>query len=487
MKSTLIKLKSSGLMLFVAALILTTSCQKQEQVLLSNAADGDAVLKEKTSTTSPVKVIADHYFVDVVPGEIAKATAQIVLHSGDVISVFEELNLIEAHSTSTTFAKDLKRTSSVIDVIRSLEIDYNTGEMSALNTNSIFNPSGITGSNPYYDAGLQWPHTAIETADAWAMNETGAGATVAILDGGFFPDHPDIAANVLDAISFVPGEGATQAFEAFSHGTHVAGIVAAADNDIGCLGVAPDAALHLVKVLPDAGSGPFGPILSGIIYAADLDDVDLMNMSLGGSIPLASVPPQLMWDLRGFLNYVNRGIQYANQKGKLVIIAAGNDAVNPRKDNYIIVPAMAPQAFSVSSLGPNNYFDDLVNGTSNADFDLQAYYTNYGIQMVDVSASGGNIDFGLLAAFYNSGGTDTRVFYDLVISPSGSSSYYWAQGTSMASPQAAGVAALIVGKYGSMSPKALKTKLFQSAEDLGKSGRDELHGHGRVNAHNAVK
>lgn len=478
MKSNLITPRRGIVLLLGFALIFGVSCQKSEDMIDQNL-DRTSGNNYKNKASA---IIENEYLLSFNDMLYSNVKTELKKLNADITNEFLEISVVQVHCTSSTFLADASKIKGVTAVIPDMNLPYIQNEASYVNTTDVFDPSNISGTNPYYSFGLQWGHRAIKSAEAWEAGYTGEGAVVAVLDGGFFPDHPDIAANVIHTANFVEGETVTMAYEGFSHGTHVAGIVAAADNDIGCLGVAPDADLVLIKVLPDAGSGPFGPILAGMVYAANRTDVDIMNMSLGGSIPLAAVAPQEQRYFREFLNMVNKAVQYANQKGKLVIIAAGNDGVNPQKDNWLITPAMAPQAFAVSSVAPHNVFE-----YPNTDLDVIADYSNIGIQIVDVAGSGGNVDDDLLDAYINSGFTDTRVLYDLVISPSGSASYYWAQGTSMACPQVSGVAALIIGKYGKMSPKALKTKLYQSADDLGKPGMDALYGHGRVNAYNAVK
>lgn len=110
---------------------------------------------------------------------------------------------------------------------------------------------------------------AVEGPAAWATGAAGKGARVAILDGGIHSTHIDLAANIdLGAsTSFVPGFAFNQDGGSFWHGTHVAGIVAAADNGIGTIGIAPEATLVGVKVLHN-GSGAFSWVIQGILYAA---------------------------------------------------------------------------------------------------------------------------------------------------------------------------------------------------------------------------
>ena len=118
---------------------------------------------------------------------------------------------------------------------------------------------------------LQWNMTALEAPAAWATGCTGAGVRVAIIDGGIYDLHADLAPN-LDtgcSVSFVPGQPFNNDAGTFWHGTHVAGIVAAADNGFGVIGVAPEATLIGRQGAPQRQRQLRGWMIGGILYAAD--------------------------------------------------------------------------------------------------------------------------------------------------------------------------------------------------------------------------
>lgn len=343
---------------------------------------------------------------------------------------------------------------------------------------------------------LQWGHAAINASGAWNAGHRGAGAVVAVLDGGFDLDQPDLASNIIGSASFVPGESAQFAIpNGFSHGTHVAGTVAAADNGKGIIGVAPMAKLLLVKVLKDSGSGSFSWMLDGMLYAT-LQGADVINMSLGAVIPRngkflnedGSISNETK-SVQELLVAIARVTQFANANGVTVIAAAGNDAIDfDHAYSYINIPSSAPKILSISATAPIGW---AVNPATN--LDLFTSYSNYGSADVSFAAPGGDGQLPGNANCTVSGVTRPCWVFDLVFSsantastvtPSGS----WAAGTSMASPHAAGVAALIIGKNGgSMAPSAVEAKLRASADDLGKPGQDPLYGYGRVNALKAVQ
>lgn len=340
---------------------------------------------------------------------------------------------------------------------------------------------------------LQWSLTAVEAEAAWAAGCTGDGARVAILDGGIYSAHQDLDDNldVACSVSFVAGQPFNNDLGTFWHGTHVAGIVAAEDNGIGTLGVAPDATLIGVKVL-HGGSGSFGAVIGGILYASDpaafglggCARADIINMSLGA---LFSKSAPGAGPLIGALN---QAVNFAGSQGVLVISATGNNGVDIRDfPSFTFVPADSGSGLAVSATGPVGF----ALGATN--FRRPASYSNFGDGFVSVAGPGG--DFVLpgddVCAVPTNGGPPVVApcwVFDLVISPcrgSGASttSYCFAAGTSMATPAASGVAALIKGANPGISRGALKSQLFDTADDEGAAGDDEFYGHGFVNAFRA--
>lgn len=338
---------------------------------------------------------------------------------------------------------------------------------------------------------LQWGMLAIDARDAWAKGFKGQGVSVAILDTGFDLDHPDLSPNIDNAnsVSLVPGEGLQYNLpNTFSHGTHVAGIVAAADNAYGTIGVAPQAKLILVKVLRDSGSGDFSWIMQGIVHATD-HGADVINMSIGAFIPHHSqtkTPDGVVNEtneIQELLVAMNRVTNYAYKNGVTVVTSAGNESVDLNHiADYDHYPSGCNNVISIAATSPVGWAKNFAT-----DLDIPTTYTNFGTSGVDFAGPGGDL--------YDSVTGNCTVgpisgvpcgVYDLVFS-TGNNGWYWAGGTSMASPHAAGVAALIVGKYGgNISPNQVKSILQKSSEDKGKPGKDAYFGFGRINASNAV-
>jgi subtilisin len=158
---------------------------------------------------------------------------------------------------------------------------------------------------------------------AWAYTE-GEGITIAVLDTGVW-DHSDLRDNLLPALNF-SGESDNKDWN--GHGTHCAGIIAAANNDFGVVGIAPKAKILPVKVLGNGGNGSYDNIIAGINAAVDCN-VDIISMSLGAS----SAPPELY-----------TAIKRATDAGVILVAAAGNDA------GAVNYPARFEEVIAVAAL-----------------------------------------------------------------------------------------------------------------------------------------
>jgi subtilisin family serine protease len=316
-----------------------------------------------------------------------------------------------------------------------------------------------------------------------------------VLDGGFNPSHPDIAPNYDASCSadftgegFEYGPNSDDPTGIFSHGMHVAGTIAAADNAFGTIGVAPEASLCLVKVLFNFGSGSFEDVVEGIVWAAD-QGVDVINMSLGGSLYKAGVPGEYTArEAAELKNFVGRAVTYAHQKGVLVIVSAGNSAIDGDKDGALIhLPSDAPHAVSISATAPIGWATD----PANTFLDNPASYTNFGRSVISLAAPGGDFAYPGNETCNIAGLVRPCWVFDLVFSTGGvvgpNNYFYWSAGTSMAAPHASGVAALAVSRYGKLKPAQLRTILERGADDLGQPGNDPFYGAGRVNAENSTK
>jgi subtilisin len=191
-----------------------------------------------------------------------------------------------------------------------------------------------------------WGVDRIDAEWAWDTSR-GAGVNVAVIDTGIDATHPDLADNVAGGANFVrkvwwQGPDSSKWADDNGHGTHVAGIIAAEDNDIGVVGVAPEASLYAVKVLAKNGSGYISDIILGIEWAVD-NGMDVANMSLGTNT-----------DVQSF----HDACDDAADAGLILVAAAGNDggAVDyPGAYSSVIAVAatdISDQRASWSSVGP---------------------------------------------------------------------------------------------------------------------------------------
>lgn len=413
--------------------------------------------------------------------------AAVEAAGGTVTGSLHDLDIVLADLDDNA-ARELARANGVEDVARDLVFAWAPEEPAAFALDDASEPieagHGMAASEPF--AFLQWAVDAVHAPEAWAAGYTGAGVRVAILDGGLYDQHPDLAPNIDAAASASFTTGAwNEDLGTFWHGTHVAGIVGAARNGVGTVGIAPEATLVGVKVL-HGGSGPFSGIIAGMYYAATPLSMGgagahVLNMSLGvrGGIPTKGAFKK---DIAALLKAIDRASVYARQHGAVVVAAMGNDAIDfGANDHRAPVPADNQHVVGVSSTAPTGW---ALGGT---DYTTPASYSSYGLNDVDLSAPGGNFDYpGSEICFF---GFPCWVFDGYLSSvrgsgPPGSGTWSWAQGTSMASPVVAGVAALVIeAEGGSAPPSLVENRMAQGAMGMGNSA---FYGKGWVSAAGAV-
>jgi subtilisin family serine protease len=412
--------------------------------------------------------------------------AQIVAAGGKVTNTIDKIGVVVASSSDPTFPNKIAALSGVEAIAPNVKIEI-IDPVEPVALENYGNPPNSGDDDFLFD--LQWGHDAIDAVEAWQTKGRGAGVRVVVLDDGIDSDHPDLAPNLnVDlSTSFVPGETfeyiENYPGDPFSHGTHVSGTIAAADNGYGVIGVAPEAELVMVKVLSSlTGSGQFDWLLDALIYAADID-ADVINMSLGARISeedIESINDAL--DIAALVNALERAGRYANMKGATLIAAAGNDGEETGGPVYHL-PSDIPRYLSISATAPIGWALD-----PNTNLDIPTFYTNYG-RPIHNAAPGGNFEY----YFVDPGQTCTVAgitrpcwVFDLVFSTGSAGRFYWSAGTSMAAPHASGVAALIIGAAGGdLNPGLVKEALRYSADDLGDRGKDPYFGWGRVNANNS--
>lgn len=269
--------------------------------------------------------------------------------------------------------------------------------------------------------GLQYGPAAIQAPLAWDVTTGTLTVTIAIIDTGIDLTHPELAGKIISGTTFISGTTTPQDDHGLGHGTHVAGIAAAAGgNALGIAGINWGARLMPVKVLDRFGNGDDLDVAAGIIWAAD-HGADVINLSLGGPCPSPAM---------------ELAVTYAYTMGATVVAAAGNSG-----QAGVLCPAAAEQALAVAATGPSN--DHAMFSTFGPEVDLAAP----GVSIYSTKPGG---QYGLLS------------------------------GTSMAAPHVAGAAALLAGQPGFDTPAAIRRALEGSALDLGPVCRDMYYGAGLI-------
>lgn len=427
--------------------------------------------------------------------------ARVVDAGGQLESNLAEIGIAAATSSDPAFAGRARKILGVasVDVDQVVEwvkpgrvieeVNVEANVQASENADHVFG-----GDETFWNA--QWNVRALNAPAAWAAGQIGTGARVAVIDGGMSRNHLDLVGriDVARSASFVTGFTWDQdagTASTFRHATHVAGIIAANDNGLGTIGVAPGATIIAVKALHN-GSGSFLGIINAIEYASKpLNEggagANIINMSLGATF--ARGPNDGSNHLMAALS---RATSHARQRGVLVIASAGNDTVDLDHTQHVVsVPAQSVGVVSIAATGPVGFAFGATN------FERPAAYTNFGQSFVSFAAPGGADELfgtpagsGLCAVPRIPTGLLVNVCwaFDMVLAPgSGTGGYNFSDGTSMAAPAAAGVAALIWGKYGPMSPSQLEARLRASAIDLAKPGNDDFYGQGYLDAAAAIK
>lgn len=309
----------------------------------------------------------------------------------------------------------------------------------------------------------QWGLAYLRAPEAWSVSR-GRGVVVAVVDTGVDLTHPDLRGQLVPGVNLVKPGRPPQ--DDFGHGTHVAGIIAAAtDNGIGVAGVAPDARVMPVKVLDNQGSGTVAVIAAGIRYAAD-HGAKVINMSLGQQAGLDRVA-----DATGENAILAGALTYAWSKGAVLIGAAGNGSVPLCSE-----PAASPYVLCVGALGP----DGSRSWYSQGDATMTQWFVTApgGSGLATGPSIGvGSVDdakINVLSTVGRGTGMDKR-----------KSGYVSAAGTSMAAPHVAGVAALLAAR--GLTNAQIVARILERAVDLGAPGTDPVYGSGAVDAKESVR
>ena len=378
----------------------------------------------------------------------ANAERAIQDRGGTITTKIPQIGVLGVVSENPNFAAEIaadKNVDSVSEDIHSRMIptpaQMNLQPMSAVEPAG---PDTQTGPDAFYNP-FQWDKKRIRASNegSYAVQQGRPDVVVAVLDtgaqvmiGAAPAPHPDINPNLdyarsrsFVAVASPNGDPNPAAWDDRNgHGTHCLSSVGAPINGIGMVGVAPRVTLVALKVLDDNGSGSYLWLAQALVYAG-VNKFDVASMSLGNYLRRSDQAQHAL------IKAVQRAVNFARENGVTPVAALGNENFDISDgwfmQDFIAVPAEIDGVIGVSA---TTYFNQ------------KASYSNYGVGKTDVSAPGGDFTsnvapYGLVLGAYAPDNPDLP-----------GATYVFAGGTSMACPQVAGVAALIISQYGDFSP-----------------------------------
>lgn len=402
------------------------------QTKASATAASSAVSAMKGSATSDdaAAIVPGKVVVGFKPGVDPAALAQAVggtvgrLEPGNFVTLNVPGNLDEAISKLRTFP-------GVLSADKSRIVKIFAGSKIAASTNA-----GDQG-DPLQS--YQWGLNKAEVTKAWALGADGSGITIAIVDTGIDLNHPDLKDKLVSGYNAIlDSENLSDLQDRNGHGTHVAGIAAAAKgNNAGIAGVAYNAKIMPIKAMDRDGEGTDTDIARGIYWAV-AKGAKIINLSLGSDSEEA---------------VLKAAVQYALKKNVLVVAAAGNYASGSNPG--VSRPAADPGVLAVSAV------------------DEQGEFADFSVSGPEIALAGPGVD--ILSDYWQ-----RRAGLPYV------PAYARLDGTSMASPFVAGAAALVWSKHPDWNAGQVREALENGAVDLGDAGRDDEYGYGLVNPYRSL-
>ena len=491
---------------------------------------------------------AQSYIVVLKVGQ-SDAGYNAIREAGGVVVRADKLDIATVTSSNAGFAEALDRSGAVLGVAHNAGFNQPSAVLSVVppaNTHTqaaeaaacatLYSVPLLGGPDPL--GPCQWDMRAINatSSGSYAINQ-GAGVKVGVMDTGIDLTHGDLMPNVDLAMSCVflyattptanPAEQVTRGDcsnknalqDLAGHGTHTAGTIAAPINGMGIAGVAPKATIVALKAGTAEGYFFTDSVVDALIYAGD-HKLDVVSMSFFADPWLFNCRNDK--EQKAIIQAISRAARYAQQQGVVLVAAEGNEGIDlnhpvldeispdfppgvavtrPVNNSCIVLPTELPGVVVVSATGAQN---------------LLAWYSSYGM-ITDVTAPGGsrfqtptfNSARGRVLAPYSSTASDLAFqasINRLVVDPTGNF-YAWLNGTSMAAPHAAGVAALIRASHPGMSQGSVVARLRSSATKLacpaaldpgvvffgapvqvctGGQGSNSFYGAGLINALRAV-
>jgi len=411
----------------------------------------------------------------------SSAATTISAAGGKLVSSYSQIGVVIASSDSATFQKKLGANGQVSGAVATTGFATQLeGGVADDASSALTDLLALPAPGPDSLSGLQWDMDQISAPAARAINGGSPSVLVGDIDSGLDFTHPDLAPNVdfANSVSCIGGVANTDPaawMDDNGHGTHTAGTIAAAKNGIGIVGVAPNVKIAGIKAGNAAGFFFPEAVVCAFMWAGT-HHMNVTNNSYFADPWLFNCrndPGQrAIWEAE------RRAIRFAQSNGTLVVAAESNqaddlahptqDATSP-DDSSPVLRDIHNQCAVVPTEVPG-----VVGVTANGNKQLKSFYSSYGVGTADVVAPGGDSVLQLTAAAPNgrvlstwpaSLLTVTCAASRRVVDASGAT-YCYQQGTSMASPHAAGVAALIEST-GVTSPGAVEARLDNTADPIG--------------------
>ena len=425
------------------------------------------------------------YKSQAVPSDAANTISQA---GGTLVYSYPQIGVVIASSDNTAFRDNLMLDNQIdgVSATTNFGSKLNDGTVNGeSSTDANGPPPGNLPNGPATDSDtlspLQWDMRQIHTPEAHAITGGSPAVLVGDIDTGIDYKHPDLRQNIDDANSVnclggVPVPGVVAANDDNGHGTHTAGTIAAASNGFGIVGVAPN--VHIAAIKAGDANGFFFPeaVVCAFVWAGT-HHMDVTNNSYFADPYLYNCrndPVQ-----RAIWKAEQRAILFAQQQGVTVVAAAGNeseDLSHPTQDvtspdfppgsaqqreitnACVVIPVEIPGVIGVSADGHNP--QDVSTSNPNGTGYLKSFYSNFGVSAIEVVAPGGDSLFGRNGEAPNGRVLSTwppnipclRSVKEPIGDPEEPTVVYcYLQGTSMASPHVAGVAALIISRYGNLN------------------------------------
>ncbi|MFE9254415.1 S8 family serine peptidase [Streptomyces sp. NPDC006879] len=404
-------------------------------------------------------------------GSVKHVTRAIERAGGSVVTTHHKIGVIVVHSANPEFAQQIRKAWGVASAGATRTAPLQAVQTTDEGSTQVLSAEAAAKAKKAAKPGMepleanQWDLRAIGADKAHKISQGSRRVTVGVIDTGVDDTHPDLAPNFSrsQSANCVGGvadtsEGAWRPYaDGSDHGTHVAGIIAAARNGIGVSGVAPGVKVAGIKVSEPATSLFYTEaVVCGFMFAAE-KGIEITNNSY-------YVDP---WyfnckddpDQGALVESLTRATRYAAKKGVLSVASAGNS--NWDLDSDAIVDDSSPNDTTPGSrtINPKECWDvptqlpGVVTVGATGDKGLKSYYSNYGLGVIDVSAPGGD----------KWQVPDTPDANGRILSTIPGGEYGYKQGTSMAGPEVAGVAALLKSEHPWATPAQLQWMLKAQA------------------------